>query len=180
MISVVIAANNQDKKFRNAIQNILNRNFKAIHCIGRCLDVRCENAEMLIADADEFELIYTDTAIVIFKDADKLAIDFETRKPAVALVDSCNEDMLKLASKTGFPAITCGLSPKDTITLSSIDEDSAVVDLQRSVTCFDGTVVEPQEIPVALYSSIDSFALMCVAAIFILSGNVARLSEIKL
>lgn len=180
MISVVIAASNQDRKFWNAIQNILSRGFNSIHCVGRCADARSESAELFLADAGSFDLIYSETAIVIFKDAEKLDTKFETNKQVVAIVDSCNKEALKLASETGFPAITCGLSTRDTITLSSINEDSAVINLQREITCFDGNVTEPQEIPVSLYSPIDSFALMCVAAIFILSGNTKHLSEIKI
>lgn len=180
MISVVIAANNQEKKFINALQNIISRNFRAIHCMARCLDARCENAELLLTDIDSFDLVYSETAIIVFKDSAKLPLDFQTNKQMVAIVDSCNKDAVRIASDTKVPAITCGLSACDTITLSSISEDSAVIDLQRCVTCFDGTIAEPQEIPVSLCSSIDSFALMCAAAIFVLSGNIKKLSEVKI
>lgn len=145
-----------------------------------CLDARCDNAELILTDSDSFDLVYSDTAVVVFKEAGKLNVGFDTQKQVVAIVDSCNQDVMKLVSETELPAITCGLSARDTITLSSINEDSAVIDLQRSITCFDGKIMEPQEIPISLCSTIDSFALMCVAAIFILSGNAALLSEMKI
>lgn len=175
MISVVIAANNQDKKFYNALQNILNRSFGTIHCLGRCLDARVGCAELILTDTWSFDLIFSETAIIIVKDGESLTTGFETNRQAIAVVDSCNKDVMRLVGETKLPAITCGLSARDTITLSSISEDSAVINIQRSISCFDGTVIEPQEIPVTLCSSIDSFALMCAAAIFILSGNITKL-----
>ena len=95
----------------------------------------------------------------------------------VAIVDCGNERLVDFVSSTKLPAITCGLSPKDTITLSSIEEDSAVVTLQRAVTCFDGTVAEPQEIPVRLSGITDNFSLMAASAVFILTGNIDQLMD---
>lgn len=180
MISVVIAANEQDKKFWNAILNILNRNFSAVHCLGRTMDARCENAQLVVSDTKSFDLIYSDMAVIIYKDAVKIPVLFEAPKQMVAVVDSCNKELPRLVSATNLPAVTCGLSPRDTITLSSINEDSAVIDVQRSITCFDGSVLEPQEIPVTLYSPIDSYTLMAAATIFILSGDTAKLFEVKI
>ena len=94
----------------------------------------------------------------------------------LAVVDSSNEEVLLHVSRTKLPAVTCGLSPRDTLTLSSIGEQSAVVSLQRAIVCLDGAVCEPQEIPVLLRAPADCFVLMAVAAVFILSGNISRLS----
>lgn len=180
LISVLVAASNQDKKFWNAFLNILSRNFSSIHCIGRTIDARCDNAQLVIADTKSFDLVYSDMSIVIYKDAMPMPVQLETQKQSLAVVDSCNKELLQLVSGTNLPAITCGLSPKDTITLSSINDDSAVIDVQRSIICFDGSVVEPQEIPVTLNSPIDNFTLMAAATIFIVCGDTGRLSQIKI
>lgn len=177
LIYVAVETSSQDKKFLNALQNILNKNFGAVHCIGRCLDARCGHADIIISDARSFDLVYADTAIIIFRGGDGFTPEIETGGRTVAVVDSGSKAALLAVSKTGLPAITCGLAQCDTITLSSINEDSAVINIQRSITCFDGTIAEPQEIPVSLCSSIDSFALMCAALLFILSGNIERLSK---
>lgn len=177
MITVVVAANSQDKKFYNALQNILSRSFGTIHCLGRCLDARDKCAELILTDTYSFDLVYSETAIIIVKDKECLKTGFETSRGAVAVVDSCDKDIMSVVGETKLPAITCGLSARDTLTLSSFNEDSAVINIQRSISCFDGSVAEPQEIPVTLCSSIDSFTLMCAAAVFVLSGNTAKLAQ---
>ncbi len=41
--------------------------------------------------------------------------------------------------------VTCGLSPRDSLTLSSLTEP--VLCIQRALPCLDGSVLEPQEVP---------------------------------
>ncbi|MCL2034166.1 MAG: hypothetical protein FWG94_05480 [Oscillospiraceae bacterium] len=180
MVSVIIAADSQEKKFLTALQNILSRNFKSIQCVGGCIDARYDGAELFITDAQGLDFIYSSAAIFVFKDSTKPFAEVETTGERLAIVDSCNQDAIKLVSGTKMPAVTCGLSPCDTITLSSLSEDSAVIGLQRCITCFDGTVLEPQEIPVSLCAQVSSFTLLCAAAIFILTGNIKKLSQVKI
>jgi len=93
----------------------------------------------------------------------------------IAIVDSENTAITEFISEMKIPAITCGLSNKDTITLSSIDEGSAVITLQRTVECFDNTVAEPQEIPVKFNIGSDQFSLMATVAVFILTGKTGEI-----
>lgn len=48
--------------------------------------------------------------------------------------------------------ISCGLSSRDTLTLSSMGEQDAVVCVQRALIRPDGAEVEPQELPVGRMS----------------------------
>jgi len=180
MVSVIIAADSQEKKFFAALRNILSRNFTSIQCVEGCVDARSEGAQLFITDAVGLDFIYSSAAIFVFKDCTPLPAGFETMSGQIAIVDSGNKDAMKLVSGTKMPAVTCGLSPCDTLTLSSLSEDSAVIGLQRCITCFDGTVLEPQEIPVSLCAQVGSFTLLCAAAIFILTGNIKKLSLVKL
>ncbi|MCL2035204.1 MAG: hypothetical protein FWG94_10820 [Oscillospiraceae bacterium] len=180
MVSVIIAADSQEKKFFTALRNILSRNFKSIQCVEGCVDAKSEDAGLFITDAVGLDFIYSSAAIFVFKDCTPIPAGFETTGGQVAIVDSGNNDAMKLVSSTKMPAVTCGLSPCDTLTLSSLSEDSAVIGLQRCITCFDGAVIEPQEIPVSLCAQVDSFTLLSAAAIFILTGNIKKLSQAEI
>jgi len=46
--------------------------------------------------------------------------------------------------------VSFGLSPKDSITVSSLTPDSALLALQRELVTLDGQVVEQQEIPIPM------------------------------
>ncbi|MDR2931747.1 MAG: hypothetical protein LBV27_01440 [Oscillospiraceae bacterium] len=185
MISVIIAAQKHNKLFWATMHSILEKNFTAIHAYERKLKADSGTFDLIVTDIDSFDSIQSDDTIIIFKDPVDIDIGPAGDHKAVAVVDSCNEKLLPLVASTRLPAITCGLSAKDTLTLSSMRLDSAVINLQRSVTCFDGSVAEPQEIPVSLNTvTMDndaiSFALMAVASICILSGQIERLHSIKI
>lgn len=172
-----MAASARDKKFHSALRNILARNFDAVFLQSGQFTAAPDSAELAVLDACNVERVDAPRVIFLCKDARCLPCDFAEGTSAVAVVDSSNAALVRAVSGIRLPAVTCGLSPKDTITLSSIGEDSAVINLQRGITCLDGSVAEPQEIPVSLCAMPDRFVLMSAAAVFLLSGNIARLPE---
>ena len=61
-----------------------------------------------------------------------------------------NEDIFK---EVNAKILTYGLKPKATITLSSIQENKVIVNIQRAFKNIEGKVIEQQEIPVELVSN---------------------------
>ena len=116
-----------------------------------------------------------DSVIVVYRHPQPTVFQPQGFGTAVAIVDSGDEALLEHVSSTRLPAITCGLGSRDTITLSSMAKKSAVIDLRRSVSCLDGSTVEPQEIPLRHKKTNDNFLLMATAAILILCGKVEKL-----
>ncbi len=178
MTSIFVAEKQADKQLCHTLAEILTQHFSVLWVNNQTVKVPPGDATMLISDLESFTSAICDKAVVVFSEIQD--IDFLPSPPnkTVAVVDSTSKSLMKYVSQTKLPAITCGLSNKDTITLSSIDMDSAVITLQRAVTCFDATVAEPQEIPVRLSGEMDSFTLMAVAAVFIISGHIEKLSGI--
>ena len=179
MLAVVAVAPYSDKRFWKELTNGLAPFFSVLHTHHSRLAVPRGKAELLVADSCTFESIESDLALLIFKDTEQFSLETVKAKQIVAVVDSRNAQLVSFVSSTKLPAITCGLSPRDTITLSSIAVDSAVINLQRTVTCFDGSVVEPQEIPLKIGSEIDNYTLMALASVFIMSGNIQKLLNIQ-
>ena len=175
MISVIMAASDKDISFRRDMCRTLDESFSTLYTAKSRLEAMGDGTQLLLTDCRTFESIFTDAALLIFKDTGGFSPESIMAKSIIAVVDSGNPEIMAFVSGTKFPAVTCGLSPRDTITLSSINVDSAVVNLQRTLTCLDGSFVEPQEIPVTLKRPIDSFTLMAAAAVFILSGNTPKL-----
>lgn len=68
--------------------------------------------------------------------------------------------------------VPCGLSQKNTVTFSSIGNDTAVVALQRSLVTLKGNVAEPREIPLRFGAFRGNFALLAAAAVLILTEKV--------
>jgi hypothetical protein len=97
----------------------------------------------------------------------------------VAVVDSADAAVREHLARRRLPAITCGLSGVDTLTLSSLTADSAMIALQRQITAFDGTETDPFELPVLFSQHIEPFDLLAAAAIFCLMGRRSPLSGLS-
>jgi hypothetical protein len=97
-----------------------------------------------------------------------------------ALVDCSSKSAAESIGRAKIPSITCGLSSKDTLTFSSIKDDRALLSLQRTLTRFDGSIAEPQEIPINLSRLSEPYPVICAAGVFILSGTDDTISDLTL
>ncbi len=61
---------------------------------------------------------------------------------AVGLLSSDNLNAAEWIRRCGIRAITLGMSSKDTLTLSSITSDSAVLCLQRAISDLSGNTLD--------------------------------------
>ena len=177
MIAVLVAAGEDDKDFFSELSRILSRHFATARAYGQKFKAADERPALILCDLKSFQAIDVDKVIVVCKKPHPITVNFEGAPFAIAVVDSSDDGLLKHISNTRLPAITCGLRSRDTITLSSMATDSVVIDLRRSISCLNGVRVEPAEFPLRLEHPLDSFLLMTVAAILILSGKMESLKE---
>ena len=177
MIAILVAAQEDDKDFLSELAHILGRHFITAPAHGQKPMAAGPRPELALCDLKSFRATQADKVIVVYKSPQPIAANLEAACSAVAIVDSSDEGLLQHVSDTKLPAITCGLRSRDTITLSSMDTDSAVIDLRRSISCLSGSSVEPAEFPLRFETPLDSFLLMAVAAILILSGKMESLKE---
>lgn len=93
----------------------------------------------------------------------------EKLPPACAAVLAAQDEAAAAPVRAArIPTVTCGLSPKDTVTFSSRAPGSAVISLLRALHGADGREIEPRELPVALSTPRDDYPLLaCVAALWL-------------
>jgi len=163
VVTILVADGKEDSDFSCALLSALGRHF--------------DESEFTLCDIKSYKPTGNDRVIVVYKQPQHAAVQLEGTQAAVAIVDSSDEQLLEHVSDTRLPAVTCGLRSRDTITLSSMAGESAVIDLRRNVSCLDGSLAEPQEIPLRHQNPQDKFLLMSAAAILILSGKIERLKE---
>lgn len=99
---------------------------------------------------------------------------------SVAVICSDNADGLAFAARHHLKTLTYGLSSRDTLTLSSVTPESAVVSLQRSIITLGGAVLEPAEFPVHLRNPDDRNGLLLCAAVLLLCGEEEMLDKMEL
>ena len=83
---------------------------------------------------------------------------------SVVVVSSEETRQLHILAKQPISVISCGFHSKDTVTLSSRQEDGAVVSLLREITNPDGETVEPLDVPLHLHPGYPDYPLMAAAA----------------
>lgn len=128
------------------------------------------DSELIVVCDSALEYIQSDKLVFILQTPDCLPKHFDCNS-SIAIVDSGNPAVMELAFEKRLRTITCGRSSSDTLTLTSHTSDSAVVALQRSISAFDGTIIEPFEIPVVCHEMESTFYLLAVAASYCLLGQ---------
>lgn len=180
MTTVLMGVGKNDRDFWHGLVRLLEKQFSMLELREGAVIVPDRPPQLLLCPMSALGEIRSRKVIALYKEPQAGELRLEGAQQVVAVVDSSNPNLAEQVSGTGFPAVTCGMSGKDTVTLSSIGADSAVINIQRSIQCFDGAVAEPQEIPLSLSRPRDGFLLMAAAAVFIATGNLPQLSKGKL
>ncbi len=97
-----------------------------------------------------------------------------------AVFSGQNQAAARFIGKSGLVPLDCGLSLRDTLTLSSLTEGSAMVSLQRPIVGLDGRMVEPVDLPLTLTRSWEPFHLLCCAGVLLLAGGTPALDAAKI
>lgn len=90
---------------------------------------------------------------------------------SLAIVDTVNQPALSMLQRSSVSAVTCGMSPRDTLTLSSSKERSAAVCIQRQMQTMAGQTVDEREIPVHFERRYEPYTLLSICALLILAGQ---------
>lgn len=94
-----------------------------------------------------------------------------------AILSSENQAAVEFVRQRDLLPLDCGLSLRDTLTLSSRTSSSVMISLQRPVSRLDGVMLEPVEIPLSLTRKWSPYALLCCAGVLLLSGGPSALPE---
>lgn len=85
-----------------------------------------------------------------------------------------SEDMRTRRALGGcdIPCVVCGMSPFDTVTVSSLSRGQAMMTVQRELPAPGGGIIEPCELPLTFSGSDIHRALMTAAVLLLCLGEV--------
>ncbi|GAA6514610.1 hypothetical protein [Merdimmobilis hominis] len=178
MIPIVIQSGDPECRLSTALWRAL-RPFHSTALIAReRIAASSSPPDFLIVEGDFFRVELPGNAIAIYTGS-------MDRPPAIpkhgiAVVATASPQVRKAVAQSGLPAITCGLSAKDTITLSSSTADSLLISLQRGITSFSGAPVEPVEIPLTLSCPRNPLLVLPVAAVLLLLDHLPQFAQLSL
>jgi hypothetical protein len=72
---------------------------------------------------------------------------------------------------SGVTVVTCGTSSKETLSIAGLEEDTAVLSLQRTLKTLDGQMVEPHDFTVKFSGSRSPHQLLTVCAVLLIAGE---------
>ena len=90
----------------------------------------------------------------------------------ITVMDAEHKKAIRLLGGMANTAVCCGMSGRDTLTLSSLREDGAMVCLQRDLTSLTGEVIEPCDIPVKTAARYSERHILFTAAVLLACGCI--------
>ena len=175
MHTVILFGAKKEKQTGEPLYEALSKNGGACFTGTARLESGGENPRFLLYEYESLPELALEKGIIIFKNEIAKFSRFHIPNGFTAVVDSENASALSLLKQQQrIQTITCGMSSHDTISISSVSEDSAAVSLQRAIRRLDGTTMEACEIPIKFSKSPGDYAILCCCAVLLLTGTDVR------
>ena len=100
---------------------------------------------------------------------------FKEQKLPIGIIGVCEENdrsAFEILKNNRNAVITCGINNKNTITLSSIGENTLLATLQRSIYDIGGNFLEPCEFKITLSENYSPFSVMSATVILLYHGII--------
>ena len=164
---MVIIFSNRKSKTEQEIIEIL-KQFGATYISDN--NIYYQDSSFTIISAYKNTKLNIKKGIALFLDDTK---KFENQILPINIIGICeenNKQALEIFYKNKIPAICCGMNAKNTITLSSLNNDDILISLQRTITQLNGNIIEPAELKINLKKQYQPFSVMASIAVLLLLG----------
>ncbi len=113
-----------------------------------------------------------DNGIAVFLDDTNRFSGQEFKGNIIGICEDCNHKALEIFSESKISVISCGMNSKNTITLSSINSNTLLATLQRTITDINGNEIEPEEFKIKTNKEYRPFSVMACIAVLLLCGII--------
>ena len=119
-------------------------------------------------------LITAEKAIAVFTEKTQ---KFAKQLFPIGIIGICedqNKEALDSFKNNNNAVITCGANNKNTVTVSSFNNDSFLITLQRTVIDINGKKIEPCEFKIKITEKFMPYSILAGAAVLILNGIIPK------
>ena len=148
IITVFLAGNPDDSSMSAYFMDRLKNNFTITYLNNGLVRQIGKGPEILLIEEEKIISENINNAVIVFKRDCTPLLSGKFLKQNTVIISSYDKSNLKKISGQNIETITCGSSPKDTVTYSSSDDETIVVSLQREITSFTNKAVLPFEMPI--------------------------------
>lgn len=162
MIPIILYGNNEDLSVNITIQRVIS-SCKEEDIIKKCMILDYHSCDM--------DMFKSNKGIFVFKNAVEIKENIKIPDNFTAILPAYNSNAAAILQKINVFAITCGTSPRDTVSMSSFENLKSVVSLQRSIKNINGNIVEPHEFIVNLKRKTGLYPLLAASTVLLLCSN---------
>lgn len=170
MNKIILYGEKEDDKIRNfLIENL--KSLKKVNFEQNGISKTYGQGDIIeIIECDNLKNLKSEKEILILKNnAEILNIEnFE----GIVIVNSNNTQQLKKLSKLGAKVISCGMYLRDSITMSSNNDNCHIVAIQRQINFSKKTLVQPSEVKVFSEKTYEEYMILCYIAVISLLGEI--------
>ncbi|MCI8501784.1 MAG: hypothetical protein HFJ85_06055 [Oscillospiraceae bacterium] len=170
MITIILYGESGEKNLDRIFEKNLKRNYQVHMVAERGIATKGSGKELLFLNSNHIAQVCGGPSVLVLKPNAVLTGLSEIRGNVIALVHSACSEQLKLLAEKKIRTVVCGMSTKDTVTLSSFNDNRAAVSLQRTVENPDGKPVEPMEITLELGFPYDPLSVLLYTAAMMICG----------
>ncbi len=174
MVKVFVFGDRSERKFTEKLCQILNGFGGVLGFYNGNVIETGNTYEFLLCDCERLEKFDLSDAVLIFKTRQKNRWNHKLNvsQRVISIVNEGNQKAFHMLKDSPVPTLTCGMSPKDTLTLSSISDTSAVVSVQREIKDLNNQTIEPCEIKINFENRFSDYELLSACAVLLLADKI--------
>lgn len=170
MYKIIIYGDCNKKLIGMKLCNALSRHGGVLYfCGGKAREISIGNPNFIVYETDFLQSLNIKDCVIIFNNNDdKHQPNIISSTHISCIVNAQNSVALSQLLNLSLPAIVYGMSPRDSITISSINDTDAVICVQRELVLQSGKVLEPCEFKVLHTEHLDEDDIMTISSVLIL------------
>ena len=171
MISIILCGKMSDTSISEALLPVLARYGGVQYYSSQNLvQYGGDNVQFLVYDCEKIPNVELKKGILLFKNSFDSTGQIHVPGGFFCVLEAQNVHAASLLRGSDVFAVTCGTSPKDTISIAALEEESAALSLQRNLITLEEKTLEPHDFTIQLSAPLGPHRILAVSAILLISG----------
>ena len=166
LTTVFICGSTDDSAFERLMRQKLSESYRVTYIKKGNAWQKGNGYEITAADFPYYQNISVEQPVLVMKKEAVCHIALPENATVIACAE--NSSQLRALKNCGGHILTCGYSPRDTFSYSSLAENTVTVSLNREITAFSGKKIQPLEIPLEIPAGADIYSLLAFTALRLL------------
>ena len=179
MVHISVLSHIQNNQLAMLLSQNISRSFNLINLASKPISFyESNNPCVILSCADVPISSNIKRNILVLDNFIEQKIEINPPQHSIAIISSSNRHHRDFVLTHSLPSITYGFSSKDTVTISSNNENTVVLSLVRNVTSIFKTVIEPFDFPLKISKDTSIYNIMASFITSILIENFEKYSLI--